>query len=82
MAQSLLASASSAGLDTDAGPLWFKPDTFLDPKFDPNSYVNDLKRYVSFYKTVLNMTSQQNEQVMLRLSLSFVLPLLLNNKLI
>jgi hypothetical protein len=43
----LIASTSSASLDTDAGPLWFKPDTFLDPKFDPNSYVNDLKRYVS-----------------------------------
>jgi hypothetical protein len=43
----LRVSVSSSGLDTDAGPLWFKPDTFLDPKFDPSSYVNDLKRYVS-----------------------------------
>lgn len=48
----LIASASSASLDTDAGPLWFKPDIFLDPNFDPNSYVNDLKRYVSFIELV------------------------------
>jgi hypothetical protein len=54
MAHTLLASASSAGLDTEAGPLWFKPDTFLDPKFDPNSYVNDLKRYVSFCTTAFD----------------------------
>ncbi|KAG7667390.1 hypothetical protein Ndes2437B_g09140 [Nannochloris sp. 'desiccata'] len=41
-----IASTSLASLGTDAAPLWFKPDAFLDPKFDPNSYVNDLKRYV------------------------------------
>lgn len=43
----LIASASAASLDADAGPLWFKPETFLESNFDPNSYVNDLKRYVS-----------------------------------
>jgi hypothetical protein len=49
----LTASDLSASLDTDAGPLWFKPDTFLDPNFDPNSYVNDLKRYVSSIDALL-----------------------------
>lgn len=47
-----IASTSLASLGTDAAPLWFKPDAFLDPKFDPNSYVNDLKRYVSLTDVV------------------------------
>lgn len=34
-------------LGADAGPLWFKPEKFLDPNFNPEAYVNDLKRYVS-----------------------------------
>ena len=31
----------------DSGPLWFKAEKFLDPSFNPEAYVNDLKRFVS-----------------------------------
>ena len=43
----ILRQPTSKVLDVDSGPLWFKPEKFLDPKFNPESYVNDLKRYVS-----------------------------------
>ena len=57
----LVGSASMASLNADDGPLWFKPDTFLDPKFDPNSYVNDLKRYVSLGRLARSqMTMSRN----------------------
>ena len=28
-------------------PLWFKPELFLEPEFSPQTYVADLRRYVS-----------------------------------
>ncbi len=28
-------------------PLWFKPEKFAEPDFDPDAYVNDLRRFVS-----------------------------------
>jgi hypothetical protein len=51
----LLQSSSSPGLDAESGPLWFKPEKFLEPKFNPEAYVNDLKRYVSSSYEVLRV---------------------------
>ncbi|KAI3881402.1 hypothetical protein MKW92_034179 [Papaver armeniacum] len=32
----------------DSKPLWFKPNSFLQPNFNPESYISDLRTYVPF----------------------------------
>lgn len=33
--------------DENDAPHWFKPERFLEPEFDAEQYVADLRRYVS-----------------------------------
>lgn len=32
----------------DSKPLWFKPNSFLQPNFNPESYISDLRTFVPF----------------------------------
>ncbi len=41
------AQAASLSLADSSLPLWFKPELFVAPEFNPVAYVADLKRYVS-----------------------------------
>lgn len=41
------AQAASLSLADSSLPLWFKPELFVGPEFNPVAYVADLKRYVS-----------------------------------
>eukprot|EP00887_Chlorella_sp_A99_P001064 scaffold14.g1064.t1 len=37
---------TGAGGELSSLPAWFKPEKFMEPDFNPEAYVNDLKRYV------------------------------------
>ncbi|KDD72303.1 hypothetical protein H632_c3541p0, partial [Helicosporidium sp. ATCC 50920] len=41
-------------------PLWFKPESFTNPDFDPERYVTELKRYVRVPLEVLSSELQSH----------------------
>ena len=43
----MMKTTTVSNQDGESGPLWFKPEKFLEPNFNAEAYVNDLKRYVS-----------------------------------
>lgn len=51
--QKSLESAGFAQKD-DNPPHWFNPERFMEPNFDADTYVADLRRYVSIFSFLLN----------------------------